>query len=212
MLLSPKRSKNPKPPNCSQVLTAALIPIKKRTREVSESQRVPLPIRKNGTQKVFAKKESVESSASQSAGTGGTLSLLDGFDAEKYASIDTQSEALDESDDDDAVSLDTTETKYASYFSRIKHQIERVWTYPSEAAQRGINGELTLKFRISKDGNLLGVRLIDPSSHEILDLAAIKAVKEAAPFYPFPTTIKKEKLSILATFIYSPTYGLLRKE
>ena len=170
------------------------------------------PVTDRGTLLPEAKKKpQQETVARMNSGSKGALSLLDGFDPNKYASIDTNTDDLEEADDGEDVSLDTTETKYASYFARIKHQIERVWTYPSEAAQRGINGRLTLRFRISKDGNLISARIVDKSGHEILDFAAIKAVKEAAPFYPFPIDIKKERLSILATFIYSPTYGLLKK-
>jgi protein TonB len=135
-------------------------------------------------------------------GKGSALALLDGFNAEQFASLDTDS--FEDSDDDEPVSLDTKEEKYASYFARIKHQIERVWVYPSDAAQRGIVGDLSLTFRISKDGNLMGVRLVDQSGYEILDLAALKAVKEAAPFYPFPTNIRRDKITILANFVYSP--------
>ncbi len=147
------------------------------------------------------------SSANPKAGTGSTLALLDGFDPEPFASLST--EDLENIDDDEPVSLDTTEVKYASYFARIKHQIERVWIYPTEAAQRGISGDLTLTFRISKDGNLLGVQLLDRSGYEILDVAALKAVKEAAPFYPFPATIDREKLSIQANFVYTSQFKSL---
>ncbi len=144
------------------------------------------------------------SPANPKAGTGSTLALLDKFDPEPFAPLNT--EDLENIDDDEPVSLDTTEVKYASYFARIKHQIERVWIYPIKAAQRGISGDLTLTFRISKDGNLLGARLLDRSGHEILDVAALKAVKEAAPFYPFPATIDREKLSIHANFVYTPRF------
>ena len=137
------------------------------------------------------------------------MALLDGFDASKYASVDTNAKA--DVGDDEVISLDTTETKYASYFARIKHQIQRVWDYPEEAARRGISGELTLRFQIQRDGDLLDVRLIEGSGSELLDFAAIRAIKSAAPFYPFPVTIEKNKISILATFIYSPTYGASRK-
>ena len=143
-------------------------------------------------------------SSIQKSGTGSTLAMLDGFNAEQFASLDTSS--LEDFDDDEPVSLDTTEVKYASYFARIKHQIERVWVYPLEAAQRGISGDLSLTFRISKDGNLLGVRLVNQSGYEILDVAALKAVKEAAPFYPFPKSIQREKLTILANFVYTPVF------
>ena len=135
-------------------------------------------------------------------GAVSTMALLDGLDAEQFASMDT--DLLEDFDDNEPVSLDTKEVKYASYFARIKHQIERVWIYPLTAAQRGISGDLSLTFRISKDGNLMGVHLVEQSGHEILDVAALKAVKEAAPFYPFPKNIQRDKLTILANFIYTP--------
>ena len=133
---------------------------------------------------------------------GGTLALLDGFDAEKYAAMDTESQ--DSEDDGEAISLNTKETRYASYFARIKRQIERVWDYPYEAQRKGITGQLTLRFQISRDGNLMNVKLINSSGYEVLDKAALQAVKSAAPYYPFPVTIDRETLPILANFIYSP--------
>ena len=175
---------------------------KPKTRSIIESKKRPLPESDIGTIKTVTKKKPTTSAATPKAGTGSVLALLDGFDPEKFASLDTES--LENSDDDEPVSLDTTEVKYASYFARIKHQIERVWIYPSDAAKRGISGDLNLTFSISKDGNLLGARLLDRSGYEILDMAALKAVKEAAPFYPFPATIQREKLTIQANFIYTP--------
>ncbi len=179
-------------------------------RQKTQESKQSFPLSERGTFVPEAKdKQETETKSTLGAGTQGALSLLDGFDPDKYASLD--SKTVEESFDDEDVSLDTTETEYASYFARIKHQIERVWLYPSEAAQRGISGKLTLRFRISRDGNLISAGVVDKSGHKILDFAAIKAVKEAAPFYPFPVNIKKDKLSILATFIYSPNYGLLKK-
>lgn len=136
---------------------------------------------------------------------GGTLALLDGFDAEKYAAMNTESDIAE--DDGEAISLDTRESKYASYFARIKRQIELAWNYPYEAQRKGMTGELTLRFQISRDGNLMNVRLINSSGYNILDEAALQAVKSAAPYYPFPVTIDKEALPILANFIYSPRPG-----
>jgi periplasmic protein TonB len=133
---------------------------------------------------------------------GGTLALLEGFDPDKYAAMATESDIAE--DDGEAISLDTRETKYASYFARIKRQIELSWDYPNEAQRKGITGQLTLRFQISRDGNLTNVRLINGSGYNILDEAALQAVKSAAPYYPFPVTIDREKLAILANFIYSP--------
>ena len=148
------------------------------------------------------KTQKSKSSTKKNEGTVNTLALLDGLDAEQFASMDT--DLLEDSDDNEPISLDTKEVKYADYFARIKHQIERVWIYPSTAVERGISGDLSLTFRISKDGNLIGVRLVEQSGYEILDVAALKAVKEAAPFYPFPKNIQRDKLTILANFVYTP--------
>lgn len=134
--------------------------------------------------------------------SGGTLALLDGFDADKYAAMDTHSKTVE--DDEEAISLNTRESKYASYFARIKRQIELVWSYPEEAQRKKITGQLTLRFQISRDGNLMNVKLIDGSGHEILDHAALQAVKSAAPYYPFPVTIDRATLPILANFVYNP--------
>lgn len=144
--------------------------------------------------------------AHNSTAGNSAMALLDGFDPAKYAAMDSKS-GPERSGDDKPISLNTNETKYVSYFARIKQQIERVWIYPVEAAQRGVSGELTLRFQISREGNLIGLNVVDKSGSEILDYAAIKAVKGAAPFYPIPSTIDRNQLTILATFIYSPNYA-----
>ena len=133
----------------------------------------------------------------------GTLAMLDGLNLEKHALQNPQVEGNEELDGDDSIPLNTKDAKYVSYFSRVKQQIQRVWIYPPQATKNPMGGELSLKFEISKDGNLLSLRLINTSGSNILDANAIKAVKGAAPYYPFPRTIPKEKLSILATFVYN---------
>ena len=133
------------------------------------------------------------------------LAMIDGINAERFASIEIEDEK--ESGDEEVISLNTKKIKYADYMARIKHQIEKVWIYPEQAARRGISGQITLMFKLSKDGNLLTVKMIDSSGIKILDSAAIRAVKGAAPYYPFPVTITSKKLVITASFIYSPSYG-----
>ena len=134
----------------------------------------------------------------------GALAMLDDLNLEKYTKQKLNVPNEEPLDDNKPIPLDTKEAKYVSYFNRIKQQIQLVWTYPIQAAEKKISGQLTLKFEISRDGNLLSVGLTNSSGFNILDVSAIKSVKEAAPYYPFPITIKKKKLSILATFVYNP--------
>ena len=173
----------------------------------SKAQNIPSIIHQSRPQVTKKKKEGNQQKAppvsSKFMGSKGTLAMLDELNQEKYAPKNPQVEEKEELDDDEPISLDTKEAKYASYFSRIKQQIERVWVYPSQGIKRTLSGELTLKFEISKDGNLLSLRLINSSGSNILDANAVKAVRGAAPYYPFPITITKKRLSILATFVYN---------
>ena len=178
-----KKMAIPKTHNPPSIIQQSKIQVKKRKQEKTQQKASPLPSPFMNAQK--------------------SLSMLDGLNPEKYASHDPQVETTEASSNDEPIPLDTKEEKYVSYFSRIKQQIQRVWIYPAQGAKKKLSGEVTLKFEISKDGNLLSLRLVNTSGFDILDINATKAVKEAAPYYPFPATISKKKLSILATFIYS---------
>lgn len=90
------------------------------------------------------------------------------------------------------------------YFAKVKQEINDNWYYPLKAFQQGIQGSVGLKSIISSDGKLLSTTINASSGHRILDNAALKAIKESAPFHPFPAGINKEKLSLVTTFIYSP--------
>ena len=186
-------------------------PKQKKHRQIktttSKAQNIPSIIHQLRPQVTKKKKgenqQKVPPVSSKFMGSKGTLAMLDELNQEKYAPKNPQVEEKEELDDDEPISLDTKEAKYASYFSRIKQQIQRVWVYPSQGIKRTLSGELTLKFEISRDGNLLSLRLINSSGSNILDANAVKAVRGAAPYYPFPITITKKKLSILATFVYN---------
>lgn len=127
------------------------------------------------------------------------LPLLSGADLERYARLDPGAA------ESEVVSLDTRDFRYISYFATIKRQIELVWNYPEEAARAGIYGELMMQFIIRRDGRLEDVRLLRSSGSRILDEEAIRAVKIANPYNPFPKRITKKRLHINAVFSYMPS-------
>lgn len=104
-----------------------------------------------------------------------------------------------------SITFDTKEFKYYGYMQRLKEKIEHVWSYPPEAARKGIYGDLFVKFTIKKDGKLGAVELIRTSGHKLLDDSAIKALRDAADFWPLEN-LPDESLTITAHFIYS-LYG-----
>ena len=104
---------------------------------------------------------------------------------------------------EDTVDLNTTEFRYLSYFLKLKRQIEGVWNYPEASRMRGEQGELLLVFTIRRDGYLEDVKLLDTSGFRRLDDEAIRAIRVAAPFSPFPKSWDLERLNIRAIFRYS---------
>jgi protein TonB len=80
-----------------------------------------------------------------------------------------------------------------------------VWRYPEAAKVTGLQGRLVLKFVLNKDGSLRDLKVVKSSGVDILDDAAIKAIRRAAPFYAIPKNLG-DVLSIVANFEYELDY------
>jgi protein TonB len=100
------------------------------------------------------------------------------------------------------VDINTREEKFFSYLLHLKQKIQGVWVYPSSAARAGIGGSLTVEFSVSRNGELLYVNLLDSSGHAILDESALRAIRVAAPYFPFPSRMTAKRLKIRANFVY----------
>lgn len=92
--------------------------------------------------------------------------------------------------------------KYYSYMDRLKRKVEMLWEYPERARLKSIGGTLHIDFSIGRDGKLERLALVESSGVPMLDDAALKALRDAAPFAPFPATWEMERLNISGTFIY----------
>ena len=104
------------------------------------------------------------------------------------------------------ITFDTREFKYQGYMARLKEKIESIWQYPRSAAERGIYGDLFIRFSIKKDGSLGRVDLVRTSGYRDLDEAALKALRDASPFWPLPKEWDMEEFIIEGHFIYT-LYG-----
>lgn len=133
-----------------------------------------------------------------------TLPMLSPSDLERYAKVEEHAE------DTEVVSLDTRDFRYISYFAHIKRKIELSWTYPEEAARAGVYGELMIQFTLQRNGRLQDVHLVRSSGSRILDEEAVRAIKFANPYNPFPRRITKNRLQINAVFSYLPSFSALR--
>lgn len=100
------------------------------------------------------------------------------------------------------LTFDTSEFKHRGYMRMLREKIEGIWKYPKEAVRKKMSGELYIMFTIKRTGELSEVEVVRTSGHRSLDLAAIKALKEAAPFWPLPDDWPEEELEINGRFIY----------
>ena len=75
----------------------------------------------------------------------------------------------------------------AYYMDAWRRKIERVGNqnYPAEARSKGIYGSLVLRVAINRDGTLSSVELVESSGNSVLDNAALRIVRLAAPYAPF---------------------------
>ena len=110
----------------------------------------------------------------------------------------------DDIDISDSVSISTQSSRFASYLHKVKRKIELVWEYPRIAGEMGISGRLFIKFTINRTGMLEKVELLKSSGASILDHEAIRAIKDAAPYPPFPkdNSFGVNKIKIHACFEY----------
>jgi protein TonB len=64
--------------------------------------------------------------------------------------------------------------------------------YPNRAREKGLSGSLLLDVAIRSDGSVKEIIIRRSSGHDLLDSGAVKIVRLAAPFAPFPDQIKGE--------------------
>ena len=91
------------------------------------------------------------------------------------------------------------------YLAAVRARIETAKRYPKLAEQRRTQGVALVTFRLTADGRLNGEpQLARSSGSSLLDGAALRAVKQAAPFPRFPGPaheLPEEPLSVELNFI-----------
>ena len=88
----------------------------------------------------------------------------------------------------------TKEFAPARYMREWINHVERIGNlnYPDQARRNKLSGTLILDVVISADGKLVKTDLRRSSGHKVLDDAARRIVRLAAPYSPFPSKLKKQ--------------------
>ncbi|MGE0371570.1 MAG: energy transducer TonB [Gammaproteobacteria bacterium] len=110
------------------------------------------------------------------------------------AEISQSMEAYAKRDRHRYISAQAREYRDAAYLDAWRSKVERIGNlnYPEEAKRRNISGSLLLDVAINADGSLNSITLLRSSGSKILDDAAMRIVKLAAPFAQFPDELRSD--------------------
>lgn len=92
------------------------------------------------------------------------------------------------------VSANTKSYRDAAYLDAWRAKVERIGNlnYPEEAKKRNLSGSLVLDVALKPDGTIFHITVRRSSGQKVLDDAAVRIVKLAAPFSPFPQDLRKD--------------------
>jgi len=110
------------------------------------------------------------------------------------AQIARQHQAYQERPRRQFVGARTEEYRFAQYVDNWRQKVERIGNlnYPGEARARKLYGSLLLTVAIKADGEVEQVEVTRSSAHKVLDQAAVRIVRLAAPFERFPDNIRRD--------------------
>jgi protein TonB len=89
------------------------------------------------------------------------------------------------------IAADTRESDVAVYLDSWRRKIERVGTmnFPDVARRKKLSGTPVIEVTIGADGKLLRAVIRRSSGHDEIDEAAMRILKLAAPYDPFPSDL-----------------------
>ena len=105
--------------------------------------------------------------------------------------------------------IDTLSAKSAVEAKYIKDWVQKVEiigniNYPRQAKQKKLSGTLILSVLVNHDGSVISSSVQQNSGEKLLDDAAIKVVRLAAPYKQFTTEMREQydQLMITRTWVY----------
>ncbi len=189
------RPSTPLPPQPTRRDGDALIEAKRRTPEPVRDQKQVIT-RDKAPAKVAAAPKKVEQPMPQAEPPQVSgLDLLDSAAAvaRLEAQVDRDLQELAKRPRKKFIGARAQEYRFAQYVEDWRQKVERVGTlnYP-DAARGKLYGSLLLSVSIRADGSVDKVGVQRSSGHKVLDEAAVRIVKMAAPYAPFPPDIRKD--------------------
>lgn len=93
--------------------------------------------------------------------------------------------------------------KRYSYWIKFKQKVENVWRPPryAQASEMSPTIQTNLRIVIARDGRLELVQVVAPSGFPGFDREAVRAVRAASPYNPFPGSWGEERIDFVMNFV-----------
>lgn len=98
------------------------------------------------------------------------------------------------------VSFDIGQERYYGWVQRLSEKLASVWKYPQDLAERRIFGDVYVRMSFKKDGSLSRAELVRTSGYRSLDDSAMRALKDANPYWPLPQDWNEDELTLIGHF------------
>lgn len=100
----------------------------------------------------------------------------------------------------------STDAAYLRSWRQRLEQVGNTW-YPEASLRYGLYGTARLLVVLRSDGSLERAEILESSGYAVLDHAALRTVRMAAPFAPFPPELRAttDRLEIVRNWVFEPS-------
>lgn len=102
-----------------------------------------------------------------------------------------------------AISFDTQDFDFGPYAAILYRIVKSNWFIPYAARELGLRGVTVLRFRITKDGRVVGLHLVHSSGIDPFDAAALNAIQLSNPLPALPKEYPKDSVGVTFAFYYN---------
>ncbi len=91
------------------------------------------------------------------------------------------------------------------YGDGARKKIRMLVRTPELAREQGLKGKCTFEFELRSDGTLVGIKVLESSSHAVLDEECLEATRVAMPYKRFPGGVSVDSWKFKMELVF-PTY------
>ena len=91
--------------------------------------------------------------------------------------------------------------EFGPYLARFRQRIQELVIYPLAARRRGLAGRVEIELLLEPSGRVREVAVVASSSHDLLDEAAVEAVRALQPL-PLPEHLPRRPLRVRLPVIF----------